>query len=173
MFHIKPPVRSEWSVILRGATFSEMTDTMKIAKRPVFIGGGGKIINKDAGPENINQYGKEPAPTDISPAVLKYMSSLEDELYDSLLKPGIQVQRVGTDVVLLLTRDSFMYWDAPEISDDGEDTLKIVTKNTEKNTMLHLWKFLVIRMQQWTRMRHRRFRWIWHNGLEFSWQLMI
>lgn len=126
------PVRSEWSVILRGATFSEMTDTMKIAKRPVFIGGGGKIINKDAGPENINQYGKEPAPTDISPAVLKYMSSLEDELYDSLLKPGIQVQRVGTDVVLLLTRDSFMYWDAPEISDDGEDTLKIVTKILKK-----------------------------------------
>ncbi len=124
------PPRTEWPVILRGATFSEMTDTMKVAKRPVFIGGGGKIIN--AGPENINQYGKEPTPTDISPALLKYMSALEYDLYDSLLKPGIQVQRVGTDVVLLLTRDSFMYLDAPEISDDGEDTLKIVSKILKK-----------------------------------------
>ena len=125
------PARTQWPEILRGATFAEMTDTMKIAKRPVFLGGGGKIIKK-SGIQGKNQYGEEPSPANLDPALVKYMASLEYELYDSLLKPGIQVQRVGTDVVLLLTRDSFMYFDAPEISDDGENTLKIVAKILKK-----------------------------------------
>jgi outer membrane protein OmpA-like peptidoglycan-associated protein len=102
-----------------------MTDTMKVAKRPVFLGSGGKLISGHQS-SVVSQYGTEPAPTDINPVVFNYMSALEKELYDSLLKPGIQVQRVGTDVVLLLVRDSFMYLGAPEISDDGADTLKII-----------------------------------------------
>lgn len=125
------PPRSDWPMILRGATFSEMTDTMKIAKRPIFLGGGGKII-KTGELQGKKQYGEEPSPSSLNPALVKYMASLEYELYDSLLKPGIQVQRVGTDVVLLLTRDSFMYTDAPEISNDGKNTLKIVAKILNK-----------------------------------------
>ncbi|MGI5845676.1 MAG: OmpA family protein [Alphaproteobacteria bacterium] len=125
------PPRTEWSKILHGATFNEMTDTMKIAKRPVFLGGGGKIIPKSE-PQGKNQYGEEPLPSNLDPVLVKYMTSLEYELYDSLLKPGIQVQRVGTDVVLLLTRDSFMYSDAPEISNDGANTLKIIAKILKK-----------------------------------------
>lgn len=125
------PPRSEWQSVLHTATFSEMTDTMKIAKRPVFLGGGGKII-KAQGVQGTAQYGDEPSPASLDVGLVKYMASLEYELYDSLLKPGIQVQRVGTDVVLLLTRDSFMYSDAPEISADGVDTLKTVSKILKK-----------------------------------------
>jgi outer membrane protein OmpA-like peptidoglycan-associated protein len=125
------PSRDDWPMILRGATFSEMTDTMKIAKRPVFLGGGGKIIKKEEAQEK-KQYGEEPSPSNLNPVLVKYMALLEYELYDSLLKSGIQVQRVGTDVVLLLTRDSFMYTDAPEISNDGRNTLKTVAKILKK-----------------------------------------
>lgn len=125
------PPHDQWAEILRGATFAEMTDTMKVAKRPVFLGGGGKII-KNEEVVGKSQYGEEPSASNLNPAVLKYMASLEYELYDSLLKSGIQVQRVGTDVVLLLTRDSFMYTDAPEISEEGENTLKTVSKILKK-----------------------------------------
>jgi outer membrane protein OmpA-like peptidoglycan-associated protein len=125
------PPRAQWAQELNGATFNDMTDTMKVAKRPIFIGAGGKLISIGQSPVAA-QYGEEPLPTDINPVVFKYMSALEQELYDSLLKPGIQVQRVGTDVVLLLVRDSFMYSDAPEISDDGADTLSIVARVLKK-----------------------------------------
>ena len=124
------PPRSEWAQNLRGATFSEMTADAKIAKRPVFLGAGGKLVPSPQSP--VPSYGEELMPADINPTVFKYMSALERELYDSLLKPGIQVQRVGTDVVLLLVRDAFMYTDAPEISADGADTLKIVAKILKK-----------------------------------------
>ncbi|MCL2749093.1 MAG: OmpA family protein [Alphaproteobacteria bacterium] len=108
-----------------------MTADAKVAKRPVFLGAGGKLISNQQLSVG-NQYGAEPTPADINPAVFNYMVALEKELYDSLLKPGIQVQRVGTDVVLLLVRDAFMYIDAPEISADGEDTLKIIAKILKK-----------------------------------------
>jgi outer membrane protein OmpA-like peptidoglycan-associated protein len=103
---------------------------MKVAKRPVFLGAGGRVINNERTPAEA--YGEEPKPSDINPSLFRYMSSLERELYNSLLKPGIQVQRVGTDVVLLLTRNSFMYSDAPEISDDGADTLRTVAEILKK-----------------------------------------
>ncbi|MCL1891835.1 MAG: OmpA family protein [Alphaproteobacteria bacterium] len=126
----KTPPHDQWPAILRGATMGEMTDTMKIAKRPVYLGNGGKLIGNEQ--SVISNYGAESARTDIDPAVFKYMVALEQELYDSLLKPGIQVQRVGTDVVLLLVRDSFMYSDAPEISADGADMLKTIAKVLKK-----------------------------------------
>ena len=125
------PPRNEWSTVLRGASFSEMTADAKIAKRPILLGAGGKLIGNSL-PAGAGQYGNEPTPADINPAVFRYMSALEKELYDSLLKPGIQVQRVGTDVVLLIVRDAFMYTDAPEISADGADTLKIIAKILKK-----------------------------------------
>jgi outer membrane protein OmpA-like peptidoglycan-associated protein len=124
------PPRGEWTAILRGSTMSDMTETAKIAKRPIFLGAGGKLIS---GPRPSSaEYGKEPSPSDISPATFNYMLALEHELYDSLLKAGIQVQRAGTDVVLVVVRDSFMYSDAPEISADGADTLRTVAKILKK-----------------------------------------
>ena len=52
---------------------------------------------------------------------------LEYELYDSLRKPGISVQRAGTDVVIILVRDVLLEKDVADISRDGADTLKTIT----------------------------------------------
>ena len=60
------------------------------------------------------------------------MSNLEYELYDALRKPGISVQRAGTDVVVILVRDSIMELDIADISRDGADTLKTISKILNK-----------------------------------------
>jgi len=65
-------------------------------------------------------------------AFLKYMSDLEYELYDALRKPGISVQRAGTDVVIILVRDSIMELNVADISSDGADTLKIISNILNK-----------------------------------------
>ncbi|MDR1360957.1 MAG: hypothetical protein LBJ18_01450, partial [Rickettsiales bacterium] len=41
------PPRSEWSGILRGASFSDMTPMAIVAKRPIYLGAGGKIISNE------------------------------------------------------------------------------------------------------------------------------
>jgi outer membrane protein OmpA-like peptidoglycan-associated protein len=51
------------------------------------------------------------------------MSELEYKLYDALRRPGVSVQRAGTDVVIILVRDAIMELDAPEISEEGDDNL--------------------------------------------------
>ena len=102
------PDRGTWDGILKGASFGSMTEPAKIAKKPIFMG---------AGYEPIELAASKP-----------YIEKLEAELYDSLRKPGIQVQRVGGDALVVLVRDAFMSMDAPEISVDGADTLKIISK---------------------------------------------
>lgn len=103
------PSRDTWSTYLRGASFTDMTVTSRAAKHPVYMGAGGKIID-------INKT------TNI-----EYMSKLEYELYDALRKPGISVQRAGTDVIVILVRDAIMELNAPEISGTGDDTLSIIS----------------------------------------------
>ena len=61
------------------------------------------------------------------------MGDLEYELYDSLRKPGISVQRAGTDVVIILVRDAIMELDVADISETGADTLKIISDILKKN----------------------------------------
>ena len=102
------PERGTWESILRGASFGAMTENAKVAKKPVWMGAG-----------------LEPIPLAESRA---YIEKLEAELYDSLRKPGIQVQRVGSDALVVLVRDAFMSIDSPEISSDGADTLSIISK---------------------------------------------
>ena len=63
---------------------------------------------------------------------INYMSRLEYELYDALRKPGISVQRAGTDVVVILVRDAIMELDVADISPDGADTLKTIAKILKK-----------------------------------------
>jgi len=76
------------------------------------------------------QYGDKNA---IDNAVLvNYMANLEYELYDALRKPGISVQRAGTDVVIILVRDSIMKPNIADISQDGDDTLKTISKILNK-----------------------------------------
>ena len=100
------PERDKWNQYLYGASFMDMTKTARTAKMPVYMGRGGKVITQTGELSEKMQYGDKNA---IDNAVLvNYMSSLEYELYDALRKPGVSVQRAGTDVVIILVRDSIM-----------------------------------------------------------------
>jgi len=124
------PSRDTWQNYLYGASFMDMTETAKTAKLPVYMGQGGKIITTSGELSPNMQYGDK---NNIDNATLvNYMSGLEYELYDSLRKPGISVQRAGTDVVVVLVRDAIMELNIADISETGADTLKIIAKILNK-----------------------------------------
>ena len=123
------PARNTWSQYLRGASFTDMTETARIAKRPVFLGAGGKLISSIDAPDAMDYGDKATNDNAIS---VNYMANLEFELYDALRKPGISVQRAGTDVVIILVRDAIMELDVADISPDGADTLKTITNILKK-----------------------------------------
>lgn len=123
------PARNTWSNYLRGASFTDMTETARIAKRPVFLGAGGKLISSVDMPAAA-QYGDK-VQNDTATSV-NYMANLEYELYDALRKPGISVQRAGTDVVVILVRDAIMELNVADLSADGADTLKTISKILKK-----------------------------------------
>ena len=124
------PSRDTWPTYLRGASFMDMTDTARTAKLPVYMGVGGKIVTADGALSANMQYGDK---NNIdNHMVVKYMAELEYELYDSLRKPGISVQRAGTDVVIILVRDAIMELNVPDISSNGADTLKTISKILNK-----------------------------------------
>lgn len=124
------PDRNTWQRYLYGASFMDMTETARTAKTPIYMGHGGKIITDTGELSEKMQYGDKNA---IDNAVLiNYMANLEYELYDALRKPGISVQRAGTDVVVILVRDAIMQNDIADISPDGADTLKIISKILNK-----------------------------------------
>lgn len=124
------PERSSWNQYLYGASFMDMTETAKTAKLPVYMGKGGKIITQSGEVSEKMQYGDKNA---VDNAVLvNYMSGLEYELYDALRKPGISVQRAGTDVVIILVRDAIMKQNIADISKDGDDTLKTISNILNK-----------------------------------------
>lgn len=129
------PPRDMWGAHLAGASFSDMTAEAKIAKRPVYMGAGGKIITGDVTNAKL-EYGDKMS--NDNAVVVHYMSGLEYELYDSLLKPGISVQRAGTDVVIILVRDALMELNVGEISDTGADTLKTISKILQKYDATYL-----------------------------------
>lgn len=123
------PARNTWSQYLRGASFTDMTETARIAKRPVFLGAGGKLISQIDTPATLDYGDKVQNDNAVS---VNYMANLEYELYDALRKPGISVQRAGTDVVVILVRDAIMELNVGDISADGADTLKIISKILKK-----------------------------------------
>lgn len=126
----KSPDHNTWQNYLSGASFMDMTETAKTAKLPVYMGHGGKIVTATGELSPNMQYGNK---NNIDNSVLvNYMSNLEYELYNSLRKPGISVQRVGTDVVIILVRDSIMELNVAEISKNGDDTLKTISKILNK-----------------------------------------
>jgi len=98
----KTPPRETWGGILAGASFGAMTETSKEAKKPVFLGNGGKIAPKNSE---------------------KYIADMEKKLYDTLRVPGVVVQRVGSDALVVMIRDTFMSQDTPEISSGGAKIL--------------------------------------------------
>ena len=124
--YLSPP-RKDWLKILKGVNFTDMTQQSITAKKPVYIGMGGKLVNSNSvklkyGDKNIND----------SNLSLLYMKQLEYELYDSLLKPGISVQRAGSDIIVILVRSSLMKTDIAEFSDSGVDSLKIISNILKK-----------------------------------------
>ncbi len=124
------PARNTWNQYLYGASFMDMTETAKTAKLPIYMGHGGKIVTASGELSEKMQYGDK---NNIDNTVLvKYMSGLEYELYDALRKPGLSVQRAGTDVVIILVRGAIMRDDIADISSDGADTLKIISKILNK-----------------------------------------
>lgn len=124
------PSRDTWQNYLYGASFMDMTETAKTAKLPVYMGKGGKLITANGELSPNMQYGDK---NNIDNATLiNYMAKLEYELYDSLRKPGISVQRAGTDVVIILVRDAIMEMNIADISQNGADTLKTISKILNK-----------------------------------------
>ena len=123
------PDRNTWFDYLNGASFTDMTEMSRVAKRPVFLGAGGKLITSENAPADLT-YGDKATNDNI--IARQYMATLEYELYDALRKPGISVQRAGTDVVIILVRDAIMELNIADISETGADTLGIITKILKK-----------------------------------------
>jgi len=119
------PNRDTWPTYLRGASFDNMTEVTRVAKRPIYLGAGGRTISMLNGDKAL-EYGDKT--TNDNTIAIEYMSKLEFALYDALRKPGISVQRAGTDVVVILVRDAIMEIDVADISSDGADTLKMISK---------------------------------------------
>jgi outer membrane protein OmpA-like peptidoglycan-associated protein len=124
------PDRRTWSMYLKGASFSDMTEMARVAKRPVYLGAGGKLVSSEVESDAQLSYGDKV--TNDNLVARQYMSTLEYELYDALRKPGISVQRAGTDVVVILVRDAIMELNVADISSTGDDTLKIIAKILKK-----------------------------------------
>ena len=125
------PERATWREHLRGASMTDMTEAARVAKRPVFLGAGGRLVQNAANVDSSKLDYGDKASNDNA-IVVGYMAELEYALYDALRKPGISVQRAGTDVVVILVRDAIMELNAPEISADGADTLRTIAKILNK-----------------------------------------
>ena len=124
------PDRTTWPNYLRGASFGDMTETSRVAKKPVFLGAGGRLIGNVVEHDIKSDYGDRVA--NDNAMTISYMAELEYALYDALRKPGISVQRAGTDVVVILVRDAIMELNVADISADGADTLKTISKILKK-----------------------------------------
>ncbi|MCR4918134.1 MAG: OmpA family protein [Alphaproteobacteria bacterium] len=124
------PDRSTWHNYLRGASFTDMSETARIAKKPIYQGTGGKTVDQVVPVIAGTEYGDKSL--NDSAKSIKYMSELESELYDELRMPGMSVQRAGTDVVVLLVRDAIMQIDTPDISDSGDQALGKISKILNK-----------------------------------------
>lgn len=126
----RSPERYTWMQYLNGASFTDMTEMSRVAKRPVYLGAGGQLIGSATDAPDALTYGDKVA--NDNAIATQYMAKLEFALYDALRKPGISVQRAGTDVVVILVRDALMELNVPEISETGADTLNIISKILKK-----------------------------------------
>ena len=124
------PDRSQWATYLNGASFTDMTEVSRTAKRPIFMGAGGKVLSEVVDKSSTMDYGDKAA--NDNTIATQYMSDLEFALYDALRKPGISVQRAGTEVLVILVRDAIMEMSVAQISDTGDDTLKKISNILKK-----------------------------------------
>lgn len=128
------PDRATWDNYLNGASFMDMTETAKIAKRPVYLGSGGKLLATNDS-KNL-EYGDKV--TNDNLVARQYMAEMEQDLYDALRTAGVSVERAGTDVVVILTRGAIMKSDAAEISTNGDDILSTVARILRKYNSTYL-----------------------------------
>ena len=126
----KSPDRSTWPTYLRGASFTDMTENARTAKKPIYQGMGGRTVAEATEQTANMEYGDKTQ--NESAMYVGYMSELENALYDALRRPGLSVQRAGTDVLVILVRDAIMELNAPEISADGNDNLGAIAKILKK-----------------------------------------
>ena len=124
------PPRYSWPTYLNGASFTDMTEISRVAKRPVYLGAGGKLVGGTVNTPDALEYGDKIA--NYNAIATQYMATLEFALYDALRKPGISVQRAGTDVVVILVRDAIMELNIADISITGDDTLNTIVKILKK-----------------------------------------
>lgn len=124
------PEREMWKNYLYGATFTDMNDVSQTAKKPIFLGSGGRTVRDAIIPNPEMEYGDKTL--NETAMYLGYMSELETALYDALRRPGLSVQRAGTDVLVIMVRDSIMELNAPEISSIGDENLRTIAKILNK-----------------------------------------
>jgi len=124
------PDHATWKYYLHNASFMDMTETSKIAKRPVYLGDGGKLLTNSAVSDKSKEYGDKVENDNL--IATRYMADLEYDLYDSLRTAGVSVERAGTDVVVILVRDAIIQRDAADISKNGDKTLSTVARILRK-----------------------------------------
>jgi len=124
------PERATWSTHLRGASFTDMNATSIAAKTPIYLGDGGRTVRDAIENSPKMEYGDPESNT--AAMYVGYMSALESSLYDALRRPGLSVQRAGTDVVIIMVRDAIMELNAPDISDVGDENLATIAKILKK-----------------------------------------
>ena len=107
-----------------------MTESARTAKKPIFQGAGGKTVSEAVSQSVEMEYGDKTQ--NESAMCIGYMSELESALYDALRRPGLSVQRAGTDVLVILVRDAIMELNAPEISAEGDNNLSTIAKILKK-----------------------------------------
>ncbi len=130
------PNHDMWPYYLDGASFMDMTETAKVAKRPIYLGAGGKLVTAGADKSPRTEYGDKVA-IDNATSVA-YMARLENDLYDSLRTAGVSVERAGTDVVVILVRGALMRGDAADISDNGAKILRTIARILRKYNSTYL-----------------------------------
>lgn len=123
------PERNTWDYYLNGASFMDMTEESKIAKRPIYLGNGGKILTATNDAKKL-EYGDKA--TNDNMVSVQYMTELERDLYDALRAAGVSVERAGTDVVVILVRGAIMRMDVAEISSNGENLLGTIARILRK-----------------------------------------
>ena len=129
------PDRATWDNYLNGASFMDMTETAKIAKRPIYLGGGGKFLTASTDAKKL-EYGDKVA--NDNAVGVAYMSNMEHDLYDALRTAGVSVERAGTDVVVILVRGAIMKPDVAEISSNGDDILSTIARILRKYDSTYL-----------------------------------
>lgn len=124
------PNRADWPTYLRGASFMDMTETARVAKKPIVQGDGGRSVAEVMQKKPESEYGDKAQ--NENAMYVSYMAELENKLYDALRRPGLSVQRAGTDVLVILVRDAIMELNAPEISSEGDANLTTIANILKK-----------------------------------------